>query len=321
MTKIKVGVIGVGYLGHFHAQKYRDMAETELVGVFDTSLERAQEIADLCQTTAFTDYQKLISQVQAVSIVTPTTYHHKIGKTCLQAGLDVMMEKPITVTLTEADELIRLAEQNSCILQVGHLERFNPGILAMEHYLDTPLYIQSDRVNRYNPRGNDVDVVLDLMIHDIDIILSIAGSPLQTIRTLGASVVTSSTDVATAQLIFENGCSATVTASRIAKSDLRQLIIHQDHSSIAVDYTKKDITFTERGAELDSNGYPVEESIYLPFPHRGDAILAELQHFISCVQQRTRPKVSGKEGRQALAIALEVVAQIKAQRIEFNDNK
>lgn len=314
MKKIKTGVIGVGYLGNFHAQKYRDMDETELVGVFDTSATRAQEIADLCHTTPFTDYTELIKQVQAVSIVTPTTYHHQVGMECLRAGLDVMMEKPITVTLEEADELVTLARKNNCILQVGHLERFNPGILAMEHYLDSPIYIQSDRVNRYNPRGNDVDVVLDLMIHDIDIILSIANSPLKSIHTLGASVVTSSTDVATAQLIFENGCSATVTASRIAKQDLRQLTIHQKGSSISVDYTKKDLTFTERKAELDARGYPVEESIHLPFPHQGDAILAELRHFIGCVRDRTKPKVSGEEGRQALAIALEVVRQINRNK-------
>ncbi len=314
MKKIKTGVIGVGYLGNFHAQKYRDMDDTELVGVFDTSAKRAQEIADLCQTTPFTDYHKLIDQVEAVSIVTPTTFHHKVGMDCLTAGLDVMMEKPITVTLEEADELVSLAQKNKCILQVGHLERFNPGILAMEHYLHSPLYIQSDRVNRYNPRGNDVDVVLDLMIHDIDIILSIANSPLKSIRTLGSSVVTSSTDVATAQLIFENGCSATVTASRIARQDLRQLTIHQQGSSITVDYTKKDITVTERKTDLDADGYPIEESLHLPFPHKGDAILAELQHFISCVRNRSKPKVSGVEGRQALAIALDVVDQIHKQR-------
>ncbi|MDA3970610.1 MAG: Gfo/Idh/MocA family oxidoreductase [Desulfobulbaceae bacterium] len=314
MKKIKTGVIGVGYLGNFHAQKYRDMDDTELVGVFDTSAARAQEIADLCHTTPFTDYHELIKQVEAVSIVTPTTFHHQVGMDCLRAGLDVMMEKPITVTLQEADELVALAEQKGCILQVGHLERFNPGILAMEHYLKSPIYIQSDRLNRYNPRGNDVDVVLDLMIHDIDIIRSIAKSPLKTINTLGASVVTSSTDVATAQLIFENGCSATVTASRIAKQDLRQITIHQEGGSISVDYTKKDITFTERQPDLDARGYPIEESMHLPFPHQGDAILAELRHFIGCVRDRSKPKVSGEEGRQALAIALEVVQQIRRQR-------
>ena len=315
MEKIKTGVIGVGYLGQYHAQKYNNMEETELIGVFDTNTDRAKEIADQNKATVFTDYMTLIDNVQAVSIVTPTTSHYQIGLECLRAGVDVMMEKPITVTLQEADELVQEAQEKSCILQVGHLERFNPGVLAMEYYLDSPLYIQSDRVNRYNPRGNDVDVVLDLMIHDIDIILSIANSPLKTIRTLGASVVTHSTDVATAQLVFENGCSATVTASRIARDDLRQLTIHQTGSSITVDYIKKDITFTKRKDELDQNGYPVEESVYLPFPDQGDAILAELQHFTNCVQNRIKPKISGLEGRQALAVALEVVEQIQAQKV------
>ncbi len=311
MKKIKVGVIGVGYLGNFHAQKYAAMKNVDLVGVFDRSIDRAQEIAEICQTKAFADYHELISLVDAVSIVTPTTFHHAVGMDCLAAGLDVMMEKPITVTLAEADELIGLAASKGCILQVGHLERFNPGIMALKHYLDNPIYIESQRVHQFNPRGNDVDVVLDLMIHDIDIILSIVTSPLKTIRTLGASVVTTSTDVATVQLIFENGCAATVTASRIAQTNVRQLVIHQKKSSLIVDYGKKDITVIERSGATTGDGYPVEEATHLPFPDQGDALKAELTHFIDSVQTRKQPEVSGVEGRQALAIALQIIAEMK----------
>ncbi len=318
MKKIKVGVIGVGYLGNFHAQKYAGMDHVELVGVFDTSIDRAREIAAACHAKAFADYHELISQVAAVSIVTPTTFHHKVGMECLAAGLDVLMEKPITVTLAEADELIELADRQGCILQVGHLERFNPGVMALEHYLDQPLYIESQRVHQFNPRGNDVDVVLDLMIHDIDIILSIVKAPLKNIRPLGASVVTSSTDVATAQLLFENGCMATVSASRIAQSNVRQLVIHQKKSTLIVDYGKKDITIIERSGAMTAKGYPEEESIHLPFPDQGDALKAELLHFIDAVQTRQQPLVSGVQGRQALALALQLIAEIKEHRAAHN---
>lgn len=311
MKKIKVGVIGVGYLGNFHAQKYAAMEHVELVGVFDKDIARAEEIAAQCQTKAFGDYHELISLAEAVSVVTPTTFHHAVGMACLEAGLDVMMEKPITVTLDEADELIALAAQKGCILQVGHLERFNPGIMALDHYLDNPIYIESQRVHQFNPRGNDVDVVLDLMIHDIDIILSIVKSPLETIRTVGVPVVTTSTDVATAQLLFANGCTATVTASRIAQSNVRQLVIHQKKSSLIVDYGNKDITVIERSGTTTADGYPVEESTHLPFPQQGDALKAELLHFIDAVQTRQQPKVSGVEGRQALAIALQLIDEMK----------
>ncbi|MEN8256529.1 MAG: Gfo/Idh/MocA family oxidoreductase [Thermodesulfobacteriota bacterium] len=318
MKKIKAGVIGVGYLGNFHAQKYAAMDHVDLVGVFDTDIGRAEEIAKSCQCKAYDDYHELISLVDAASIVTPTTFHHKVGMDCLAAGLDVMMEKPITVTLDEADELVELAKQQKCILQVGHLERFNPGIMALNHYLDNPIYIESQRVHQFNPRGNDVDVVLDLMIHDIDIILSVVSSPLKTIRTLGSSVVTTSTDVATAQLIFENGCAATVTASRIAQSNVRQLVIHQKKSSLIVDYGKKDITVIERSGGQTADGYPMEEATHLPFPDQGDALKSELLHFIDAVQTRKQPKVSGVEGRQALAIALQLIDEMKEHQAVHN---
>ncbi len=318
MKKIKVGVIGVGYLGNFHAQKYAAMDHVELVGVFDTSIDRAQEIAAACHTRAFADYHELIERAQAVSIVTPTTFHHGVGMECLAAGLDVMMEKPVTVTLDEADQLIELASRQGCILQVGHLERFNPGIMALEHYIDHPLYIESQRIHQFNPRGNDVDVVLDLMIHDIDIILSIVKSPLKAIRPLGSSIVTSSTDVATAQLIFENGCVATVSASRIAQSNVRQLVIHQKKSTLIVDYGKKDITVIERSGAMTAEGYPEEEATHLPFPDQGDALKAELLHFIDAVQTRQQPKVSGVEGRQALALALQLIDEMKEHQVTHN---
>lgn len=318
MKKIKVGVIGVGYLGNFHAQKYAAMAQVELVGVFDRNQARAREIAEACHTKPFSSYHDLIKEIEAVSIVTPTTFHHEVGMECLQAGLDVMMEKPITVSLAEADELVQLAADKGCILQVGHLERFNPGVMALEHYLDNPIYIESQRIHQFNPRGNDVDVVLDLMIHDIDIILSLVQAPLKSIHPLGASIVTNSTDVASAQLIFANGCAATVSASRIAQTNVRQLVIHQQKSSLFVDYGKKDIIVVERSGAMTEAGLPVEEATHLPFPDQGDALLTELRHFIDSVRSRQQPKVSGAEGRQALAIALQVITALQKHQAAHN---
>ncbi|MCI5143902.1 MAG: gfo/Idh/MocA family oxidoreductase, partial [Candidatus Electrothrix sp. ATG1] len=180
--KLRVGVIGVGYLGRFHAMKYAAMDEVRLVGVADTDPRCAQSVAEECLTKAFTDYALLLEQVDAVSIVVPTVYHHKIAMDCLESGVDILLEKPMTTTLEEADELIALADSKKLLLQVGHLERFNPAVLAMQPLLDTPLFIEAHRLSTFKNRGTDVDVILDLMIHDIDIILSIINSPIQDIH-------------------------------------------------------------------------------------------------------------------------------------------
>lgn len=205
MKKIKAGVIGVGYLGRFHAQKYQALEDAELVGVADVDPDRGRQVAEECSCAHFTDYKALLKLVDAVSIVVPTSIHHQIASEALSAGVDLLLEKPMTITLAEADDLIGLAEKNQLILQVGHLERFNPAVLAMKPFLTTPVFIESNRISTFKQRGVDVDVVLDLMIHDIDIVLTIIDSPLKTIHTVGAPVVTNTTDIANARLIFENG--------------------------------------------------------------------------------------------------------------------
>jgi predicted dehydrogenase len=285
------------------------MDHVELVGVADVSKDQVEKVASTYNTTPFTNYIDLLSIVDGVSIVVPTPYHHEVASTCLDHGVDIMLEKPMTVTLEEADDLNKKADSNNLILQVGHLERFNPAIVAMTKYLTSPFIIESQRIHQFNPRGADVDVVLDLMIHDIDIILSIVPSPLKTIRTIGAPIVTKETDVAYAQLTFENGCTATVSVSRVAQDNVRSLRIFQPGSSITVDYAAKEITIIEQGA-ITSQGIPSEKIKSFCFTEK-DALEDELTDFVQNIRTRQEPLVSGTAGRQALAVALQIIDQIK----------
>ncbi len=309
---IKVGVIGVGYLGRFHAQKYAAMEGVQLVGVVDLDPDRAEQIARECKTEAFTDYQRLLEQVDAVSIVVPTSHHHEVAKDCIAQSVDLLVEKPFTTTLAEADELIELAHEKNLILQVGHLERFNPAVLAMQPLLTHPLFIEAHRISVFKNRGTDVDVILDLMIHDIDIILSIIDSPLQTIHTVGAPVITPLTDIANARLIFENGCTANVTVSRISMDNIRRMRIFQPGQYLSVDFSKKEV-MSIRLKQGVQNNQPLPDISKYGFPDQ-DALELELRDFVTNVRTRSKPVVSGDEGRRVLAIALEVVDQIKKNR-------
>lgn len=311
MKNIKVGVIGVGYLGRFHAQKYAAMDGVELVGVVDIDEEQASSVADECATEAFTNYHEMLDEVDAVSIVVPTVYHHEVALTCLQKKIDVLVEKPITTTLDEADDLIRQAEDNDCILQVGHLEQFNPAVMAMKPMLTHPLFIEAHRISVFKNRGTDVDVVLDLMIHDIDIILSIIDAPLQTIHTVGSPVITELTDIANARLIFENGCTANVTVSRISLDNIRRMRIFQPGTYLSVDFTKKEIMSVK--LKQQQSAFPLPDISKQTFSDQ-DILELELKDFIANVRNRTKPSVSGFEGRRALDIALQVVAQINENR-------
>jgi len=309
MNTIKVGVIGVGYLGKHHAAKYAAMANVDLVGVADVNPARAKEVAGLFDTRAFEDYHDLMPLVDAVSIVTPTRQHFEVAKCCLEYGLDVLIEKPMTTTLAEASELIAKAEICNRILQVGHIEQFNPAVLAMEQYLTTPVFIESQRIHSYTPRGADVDVVLDLMIHDLDIILSIVPAPIKTIHAVGVPVVTDSMDIANVQIIFENGCTANLTASRISKTTVRKLRIFQPHSYLSIDYGAKEIGVIEHLTGRESNGMPHEQAHHFSFPDK-DALETELRSFILTVRDRSTPKVGGYEGHRALKVALQIIDQM-----------
>jgi len=310
MKKLKVGVIGVGYLGRFHAQKYAALDTVDLVGVADPDSTQCESVAKECNCQIFADYKELLAEVDAVSIVVPTSYHHQVAGACLDAGIDVLLEKPMTVTLEEADDLIEKATNKKLILQVGHLERFNPAVQAMEPLLTTPVFIESNRIATFKNRGVDVDVVLDLMIHDIDIILNIIKSPLKTIHTVGAPVATANTDIANARLIFENGATANVTVSRISRHNVRKMRVFQPGSYITVDFGNKKIMHLQLSEELLDSGMPkqiVDEKTFT----EGDALLSEISAFVQHVQDRSRPAVSGVEGRLALEVALQVMGQIK----------
>ena len=312
MKQIRVGVIGVGYLGRFHAQKYAAMPGVDLKGVADVDAARAGEVARECGTTAFTEYRELLDNIDCASIVVPTVHHHQVALDCIERGIDILVEKPITTTVEEADDLIARAGAKDLVLQVGHLERFNPAVLAMQPLLDHPLFIEAHRISVFKNRGTDVDVILDLMIHDIDIILSIIDAPLETIHTVGAPVITPLTDIANARLIFANGCTANVTVSRISMDNMRRMRIFQPGRYLSVDFSKKEVmSITLR--EGAQNDQPLPEISKHGYADQ-DVLELELADFITNVRQRTRPLVSGQEGRRALRVALEVVQQVNENR-------
>ncbi len=304
MKKLKCAVVGAGYLGKFHAQKYASLPECELVAVVDTNEAVANSVAANNGTKAYTDYNAILGKVDAVSIVVPTSLHHAVAKDFLQAGCHVLVEKPITTTVAEADELIALAKQNQLVLQVGHLERFNPAVLGLEQD-EKPLFIESHRLSPFNPRANDVSVVLDLMIHDIDIILALVDSELERIDASGTAVLTQGTDIANARLLFTNGCVANVTASRISMKMERKMRMFRPSSYVSVDFQNRILTKHKTGPKEMFPGIPeilTEESVF----ESGDALLEEIKHFVNCINTGEKPLVSGEAGRRALATAIKI---------------
>jgi predicted dehydrogenase len=305
---IKAGVIGVGYLGQHHARIYRDLENVELVAVADTDEKRAEQIALLYGAKPHSDYRSFLGEVQAVSIATPTSGHFAIAMECLKAGVDILLEKPMTVTVEEADTLIEVAEKEGRVLQVGHLERYNPAVVEVENLLGDVEFIESERVSPFIGRATDVDVTLDLMIHDIDIIMDlVGGSPIKDIKVAGARVLTDNLDVAKAWIEFENGVNALVTASRVAKDTRRFLKIYQKDSFILLDYREKKIVRHFKSPEGLGTA-PVDVINREPLKE-------EIADFIDCVKTRRRPKVSGIEGREALKVAMRISEMIKGANV------
>ncbi len=305
MSALRTAVIGVGYLGNFHAQKYASIQDVDLVGVVDNDPKRAAEIAGKLGTRAYSDHRELIGQVDAVSVVVPTQYHHTVAKDFLAAGVHVLIEKPITVTIEEADELIALAEKNGAVFQVGHLERFNPVLVALEGILHEPLFIESVRIAPFKPRGTDVNVVLDLMIHDIEIIQHIVKSPVERVDAIGAPVFTGEEDIANARILFENGCVANVTASRISLKSERKMRIFQRDAYITLDFQNRKVLVAKKGSgEL----FPGVPNVKVDERELGeaDALRSEIESFISAIRDGKPPQVSGHDGRMALETALKI---------------
>ena len=301
---LRVGVIGVGYLGQHHARIFSGLEGVQLVGVADSDSTKAGEIAGKCGCRCFAGYADLIDACDVLSIVTPTTTHHAIAMGCLNAGKDLFIEKPITESLEEARDIIKAAEKNGLILQIGHLERYNPAIVAATGMIKAPKFIEAERLSPFLGRGTDVDVTLDLMIHDIDIVLSMVRSKVKEIRATGDSVMTGKIDVVKAWLEFESGCKALITASRLATEKSRKLRIHQEDSYISVDYQSQEVRrYFKHGTDVSFDVVKSENK---------EPLKEELRDFISCLQSRRKPVVTGKEALDALEIVLKISEMLKA---------
>jgi len=310
MKRLRVGVVGVGYLGRFHAEKYASMDAVDLVGVADISMSQAASIAGKYRTTAYSTYQDLFGKVDAVSIVVPTSSHFKVAMDFLKNDVNVLIEKPMTTTLEEADELIRFADSKGLIIQVGHLERFNPAVVALKDIVAKPMFIESHRLSIYKDRGTDVSVVLDLMIHDIDIILNFVRSEVSEIRAAGIPVIAENVDIANARLEFQSGCVANVTASRISTKNERKIRLFQKDAYVSVDFTSREITVIRQNSKKDDGLIPGMEIKQLCFT-KGDALEDEIKSFVQSVVNHKVPQVTGQMGRDALKIALIIMEQIK----------
>ncbi|MGH8251669.1 MAG: Gfo/Idh/MocA family protein [Steroidobacteraceae bacterium] len=305
MTRLRCAVVGAGYLGRFHAQKYAGLARCHLAGVADPSAEARERIAAELGVATHADHRELLGCVDAVSIATPTPLHHAIARDFLAAGAHVLVEKPITSTAEQARELIALAASQRRILQVGHLERFNPVLVAVAGELSNPRFIESNRLAPFKPRGTDVSVVLDLMIHDIDLIEHVVRSPIASIDAIGAPVFTDEIDIANARIRFENGCVADVTASRISMKSERKLRVFQPDAYLSIDLQQKLLTVVRRPALIEEGVMPkvdVEERSFDP----GDALLAEIEAFLDAVERGGGPVVSGEDGLRALETATRI---------------
>jgi predicted dehydrogenase len=315
--KLKVGVIGVGHLGEYHVQKYSAIQTVELVGVADTNLERANEIARRYKTRAYGSHHDILGMVDAVSLAVPTEMHFDVAKDILSESVHLLVEKPITYELGPADTLINIAEENNLVLQVGLVERFNPAVVKMQSLLNSPVFIESHRMNRFTTRGIDVDVVLDLMIHDLDIFLHIVPSEVKEVHSVGMSVITGRTDIANVRMIFENGIVANLTASRVSDKNLRKIRVFQPDAYLSVNCLKRKISVIRLDDETgDSGDFPGLNTDVTKYPD-SDPLADEVSSFVNAVTEGSEPVVSGKDGRRALKYALGIIDQIERDCNDF----
>ena len=305
MSEIRTAVIGVGYLGKFHAQKYSELKNSKLLAVVDKEFNNAQKIAKELGCEAHSDYHDLLGHVDAVSIVVPTDLHYQIASDFLTHQIHVLVEKPITTSVAQADKLIKLAQTHNSVLQVGHLERFNPAIIALEKEISKIRFIESHRLAPYNPRGTEVSVIHDLMIHDIDIILDIVHSEVEKIDASGTPVLSNDIDIANARIVFENGCVANVTASRVSNKTERKMRIFQNDAYLSVDFQNRELATYRKGEEEMYPGIPkinIEKNNF----DESDALKSEIEHFLDCVQTQSTPKITGHDAKRALQTAIEI---------------
>ena len=310
-TKLRVGVVGVGYLGKFHARIYSAMPNVDLVGVVDTDPETAQAIAKEYSCSAHTDAAALLDMVDAVSIVVPTIHHLQVARPFLERGIHMLMEKPIASTIAEGQILVDLAERHGAILQIGHLERYNSGVLALQNHVVAPRFIEVHRLGKFVERATDVDVVTDLMIHDIDIVMALVDSKIKEIAATGIPVLTDHVDIANARLEFENGAVANVTASRVSNKRFRRIRIFSKAHYYSLDYDAQELEIVRATAPAQAGKRPdiVSEHLELQPELPLDAELAD---FINAIRRGQRPRVDGHVGLEALKVALIVKEKIAA---------
>lgn len=331
MEQLAIGVIGVGHLGSLHAKMLADIPDLHLAGTYDIDMQKATRIASEFKSAAFPDVGSLMAVCDAVTIATPTTTHCAVARMAIERNKHVFIEKPITQSIEEADELCRLAATRGVIIQVGHIERFNPAVLALEKYEISPMFVESHRLAQFNPRGTDVAVVLDLMIHDIDIILSFVKSPVARVDANGIAVVSDSVDIANARLQFENGCVANVTASRISQRKMRKMRLFQKNEYISIDFSEgqaevfrligEDEEPHAKGTlmlgELGSGKHKRRIVYEQPEVKEVNALKYELELFAKAVRHRTVPLVSGEDGKRALEVAQIIMERINQQTVRM----
>ena len=331
MNELNVGVVGTGHLGKLHIKMFRDIENCNLVGVHDSNTEQAKLASDKFSVKVFDSLESLLENVNAISIAATTSAHYELAKECLQAGRHIFIEKPITATIPEAEEIVDLANSLNLKLQIGHIERFNPALVSMEKYIIDPKFIQTDRLAQFNPRGTDVAVVLDLMIHDIDIILSLIKSKVENIEANGVAVVSDNIDIANARIQFENGSVANVTASRISQKKMRKMRIFQRNSYVALDF----VTGVSEVYRLLPVDQEVEHSL-ISFGEIGvgdkkkrlvyeqpenkqiNALKYELQLFVDSVLENKNPVITGSDGLRALRIAKIIIDKIQSSKVDLN---
>jgi predicted dehydrogenase len=307
---VRVGVVGVGYLGRFHALIYSRMPDVQLVAVADTDVERARAVADEVGCDAYEDSEALLGRIDAASIVVPTTAHLAVAEPFLKTGVHTLLEKPIAASLHEGAEIVALAERHGAILQIGHLERFNAGVMALAARITTPRYIEAQRMGGFVERATDVDVVSDLMIHDIDIILSLVNADIRSIAAVGTPVLTDHIDIASARLEFDDGAVANVVASRVSERTMRHIRVFQPQTYLSLDFIGQTLDIAEtvpastKGERPEIARQRLEIEPVKPLDQ-------ELAAFIACVRGRRRPLVDGRVGLDALAVALQVRDRIR----------
>jgi predicted dehydrogenase len=328
MDPLNVGVLGVGHLGSLHTKMYAQIPSVNLVGVYDVDSQRAKKVAAEFGIKAFSTLDELLSQVEAVSIATATQSHYDVAMQVIKRGVHLLIEKPITATIEQAKALTERAEIKGLKLQVGHIERFNPAILALEPYNITPLFIESHRLAQFNPRGSDVAVVLDLMIHDIDLILSLVKSKVTRIDANGIAVISDTPDIANARLQFENGCVANVTASRISQNKMRKMRLFQRDAYISIDFAQglaevfrlvdeqtPNVKSTMMLGKIDQGQHKRIIVYEQPEVQEVNALKYELERFVESVQKNIETPVTGRDGLHALEVAQEILQKIESQKI------